>query len=137
MTEFSDPSSGVNAWYTWKGNDQVGKGKMTTTAVEPPQRVVQDLEFVEPWPSKAEVYLVISPVEDKVEVTWGFDQPADMMTKVMTIFMDMDVMLGPDFAAGLANLKQMAESRAAGRVEAERLAAEAKAAEAATAEPGG
>ena len=31
--EFSDPSSGPGAWYTWSGNQDVGSGKMTITAV--------------------------------------------------------------------------------------------------------
>ena len=124
VSEFSNPPSGKDAWYTWNGNEDVGRGKMTTLSADPPNRVVQDLEFFEPWPSKAEVYLAVEPTDSGVTITWGFDQPADFMTKVMTLFMDMDEMLGGDFAEGLVNLKGMAESASVIRREAERLAAE-------------
>jgi hypothetical protein len=125
--EFSDPASGKDAWYTWEGNKEVGKGKMTTLSVDPPNKVAQHLEFIDPFPSKAEIYLEITPAGDGVAVTWGFDQQADLMTKAMTLFMDMDAMLGGDFEEGLANLKGMGETAAAAREEAERQAAEAAA----------
>ena len=33
----------------------------------------------------------------------------NFMSKIMNVFMDMDKMVGPDFEAGLANLKAAAE----------------------------
>jgi hypothetical protein len=131
-TAFSSPPSGPDAWYTWEGNDEVGKGKMTTLSADPPNKVVQRLEFIAPFASVADVYLAVAPADAGVTVTWGFDQQADFMTKMMTLFVDMDAMLGGDFEEGLANLKGMAETAAATRVEAERVAAEeaAKAVEA-------
>jgi hypothetical protein len=111
-TEFSDPPSGLGAWYTWSGNDDVGSGRMEILLVEP-EKVVHQLEFIEPFASRAQSTVSMKAVADgKVEVTWGFDQDADFGTKVMTVFMDMDKMLGADFEKGLANLKQLVEADA-------------------------
>lgn len=133
-TAFSDPPTGVGAWYTWEGNEQVGKGKMTLLSSEP-AKVVHELEFIEPFPSKAQASVLVADAgPGKVKITWAFDQQADLMTKVMTVFMDMDAMLGADFEKGLANLGPMVESAAVARVAAEQKAAEEAAAAAAAAE---
>ena len=57
--EFSDPSGGVGAFYTWKGNDDVGSGKMTITALEENASVSEDLHFIEPFENTAKVKLTI------------------------------------------------------------------------------
>ena len=43
------------------------------------------------------------------EVTWLMRGPAPFVTKLMSVFVDMDKMIGKDFEAGLANLKAAAE----------------------------
>ncbi|MCB9779819.1 MAG: SRPBCC family protein [Alphaproteobacteria bacterium] len=129
--EFSDPASGVGAWYTWQGNDQVGKGRMEILSAEP-GKVVDKLEFIEPFPSVAEATLLMKDTgTDQVQVTWSFEQQADFPTKVMCVFMDMDAMMGPDFEKGLNKLQALVESDVAARKVAE---AEAKAAQEAAAE---
>lgn len=122
--EFSEPSFGTGAWYAWKGNDQVGEGKMTITAVEPGRKVDLDLEFIAPWQSKATVDYTLTPRPEGVEVVWGYDEQPAFTGKLFMMFMDMDAMLGADFEKGLASLKVKAEAAAAERVEAEARAAE-------------
>ena len=51
---FSTTSSGVGASYAWEGNKEVGKGKMTITD-EPGEKVVEKLEFIEPFQSLADI----------------------------------------------------------------------------------
>ncbi|NJK88004.1 MAG: hypothetical protein HC923_00485 [Myxococcales bacterium] len=59
---------------------------------------------------------------------------ADFMTKAMTLFMDMNEMIGRDFDKGLATLDEVANTEHVRRSEeAQRLAAEALAREAAAA----
>lgn len=110
--EYSDPPIGVGAWYSWSGNDDVGKGRMELVSVEP-LAVVHRLEFIEPFASVATATLSMKPIGDaEVEVTWAFDQAADFGTKIMTVFMDMDSMLGPDFEKGLGKLEVLVEADA-------------------------
>jgi hypothetical protein len=112
-TEFSNPPSGVGAWYTWSGNKDVGSGRMELLAAEP-NAVVHKLEFIEPFVSTAESTLSMKPAgEGKVEVTWAYDGDADFGTKVMCVFMDMDKMMGPDFEKGLGKLQKLVEADAA------------------------
>jgi len=123
--EYSENLTGVGAWYTWDGNEEVGRGKQTIIAVEP-GKVVQKLEFFAPWTGEAETALMWDGDAERSTVTWAFDQPADFPSKVMGVFMSMEDMLGPDFEAGLASLKPLVEAAAM-----ERAAAEADALEAA------
>jgi hypothetical protein len=114
-TEYSEPSSGVGAWYTWAGNDDVGSGRMEILA-SAADKVVHKLEFKEPFESLAESSVIMKTVgEEQVEVTWAFDQQADFGTKVMLVFMDMDAMVGADFEKGLSRLKPLVEADARAR----------------------
>jgi hypothetical protein len=106
--EYSEPSSGAGAWYTWDGNDEVGEGKMTIASVSA-EGVTYDLEFIEPFTSTAIVGIDVAPVgEDRAEVTWWMEGENDFMGKLMGVFMDMDAMIGADFEQGLENLEQAA-----------------------------
>ena len=132
---FSDPPTGLNAWYSWEGNDDVGSGKMTLTALSD-DKVVHHLEFFTPWTGEADAPFAVAAAGDgAVKITWSYVQEADFNGKMASLFMDMDAMLGPDYEAGLATLKGKAEADAKVRVAAaEKAAEEAAAAEQAAAE---
>lgn len=104
------PPSGVGSVYTWAGNKDVGEGRMTITASTPNESVVQKLEFLKPWTSTCEVHLTIAPEGAGSKVTWAMDGNNDMMAKVMSLFMNMDTMVGKDFDKGLGKLKTLTES---------------------------
>lgn len=112
-TDFSDPPSGVGAWYSWEGNKEVGVGKMTITEVVADKKVVQELAFFEPWESKGYVSFLLEPAGEGTQVTWTFDENAGFMMKAMGLFMSMDEMLGSDYEKGLASLKATVEAQAA------------------------
>jgi len=122
VSTFSDPAAGVGAWYAWKGNKQVGEGRMTVLTVTPTE-VTEDLSFTAPWQSQAKVTVRTEPQGEGLKLSWAYDQPADFSAKVMSVFMNMDTMMGPDFEQGLARLKILAEAAATARVEAELAAA--------------
>jgi hypothetical protein len=108
---FSEVSQGVGAWYTWKGDEAVGSGRMAITAAEPPFRVVEDLEFREPFESRAEVTMTLRPVEGGTEVSWKMASTNNFMGKAFGLLMDMDAMLGADFDKGLSRLAARVEAR--------------------------
>lgn len=128
LTYSSETPVGKGAWYTWEGNDQVGKGKMSIKETVENQKVVNDLEFIEPFPSTAVVTFTLTPEGENTKVTWGFDAPNNFMSKMFGLFVDMDEMLGKDFQHGLDKLKVAAEKSATERLAAEKAEAEAKAA---------
>lgn len=131
---FSDPGSGQGAYYTWSGNDDVGQGRMDLTTMEP-GKVVHHLTFIKPFEAEADASILWTEAGDSLEVTWTYDAENDFMGKAMSLFLDMDAMLGPDYEKGLAQLKTNTEKSAQERIAAEKKAAEEKAAaEAAQAE---
>jgi uncharacterized protein YndB with AHSA1/START domain len=132
----SENPAGKGAWYTWEG-EETGRGKMTIIETVDNQKVVDSLEFIEPFASKATVTFTLSPEGEGTRVVWAYDAEVDFMGKAFGLFMDMDKMLGGDFDKGLNKLAPRAEAAAQARVDAEAKAkAEAEAAAAAAAAAG-
>jgi uncharacterized protein YndB with AHSA1/START domain len=105
----SGPASGKGAVYGWEGNSQVGAGRMEITDTAPPSRVVIQLDFLKPFEAHNTAEFTLEPKGDATNVTWAMYGPANYVSKVMGVFMNMDSMIGKDFETGLANLKSIAE----------------------------
>ncbi len=132
--EMSGPESGVGASYSWNGNEKVGNGSMTITEVRPGEWVAMDLKFITPWEAQNITTFALSPEGEGTKVVWTMSGTNDFMGKLMSLFMDMDAMVGPDFERGLAKLDTVSQTaQAAANAAAEAAAAEAAAAEAAAA----
>lgn len=106
---YSGPASGKGAIYAWEGNNDVGKGSMEITDVKPGSRLDLDYRILEPFDSDCKVTFTATAKDGQTEVVWSMDGPADFMTKVVSVFVSMDKMLGANFAQGLANLKAVVE----------------------------
>jgi carbon monoxide dehydrogenase subunit G len=131
-TTMTGTPGAVGSRWEWSGNKDVGKGRMTITEARPGERIGIDLEFVEPFASRADTSFALAPEGSGTQVTWTMAGKLGFVEKAMGVFMSMDAMIGKDFEKGLAQLKAVSEAEAA------RLAAEAKAAaDAAVAAPAG
>lgn len=106
---YSGADSGKGAVYAWDGNDDVGKGRMEIVDSTPPHRVVIKLDFLKPFEGHNMAELTVEPKGGQTIVTWAMYGPSTFMTKLIGTFMDMDDMIGRDFAAGLAKLKTVVE----------------------------
>src|SRR4030095_6776448 len=65
----SATTSGVGASYSWEGNKEVGKGKMSIVESKPGEKVGTKLEMLEPMRSQADVAFTLqaeSPASTKV-----------------------------------------------------------------------
>jgi hypothetical protein len=100
---------GVGAVYTWNGNDKVGAGRMTIIEAVPGSKVGIQLEFLRPFASTSETSFLVVPEGDGCRITWLMKGTHGFVGRAMSIFMDMDRMMGPDFEKGLASLKAEAE----------------------------
>ena len=109
-TAFEGPASGVDASYSWKGNDSVGEGRLTITESQFETKVAMRLEFLKPFEVTNQVEFSVTPAADGTRVTWAMTGKNDFTSKVMAVFIDMEQMIGKDFEAGLADLKKLAES---------------------------
>jgi uncharacterized protein YndB with AHSA1/START domain len=106
----SGPANGKGAVYEWEGNTDVGKGRMEITDTSPPSKVIIRLDFVKPFEARNIVEFTLQPNGDSTHVIWAMHGPSPYISRLMSIFLNMDSMIGTDFEAGLANLKSVAES---------------------------
>jgi uncharacterized protein YndB with AHSA1/START domain len=106
---YSGAASGKGAVYEWNGNRHVGSGRMEILDATPPGRVVIKLDFLKPFEAHNTAEFTVVPHGDTTNVIWLMHGPAPFMSKLMQVFMNMDTMIGKDFATGLANLKRITE----------------------------
>jgi hypothetical protein len=110
---FSGAASGKGAVYEWDGNKNVGAGRMEVIEASTPSIVKIKLDFLKPFEGHNTDEFTMVPAGaqsgDTTNVTWAMYGPSAFMMKVMGTFMNMDKMIGDDFAVGLANLKAVAE----------------------------
>jgi Polyketide cyclase / dehydrase and lipid transport len=107
---FSGAAKGKGAVYEWNGNNDVGQGRMEVLDSDPSKVTIQ-LDFIKPVEGHNITEFRFAPSGGATNLTWSMNGPATFLTKVMCVFIDMDDMIGPDFEAGLANLKSVAESK--------------------------
>ena len=103
----------MGAAYAWEGDKNVGTGKMTILEATAPRKVVIKLEFLKPFAATNTAEFTMQPDHGSTTVTWAMYGKSNFLSKVMCTFMSMDKMVGPDFEAGLASLKAVAEKPAA------------------------
>jgi hypothetical protein len=106
---FGTTTSSKGAYYAWEGNKDVGQGSMEIIESIPHSMIVLKLDFIKPFEGHNIVEFKLVAQADMINVTWMMRGPANFMTKLMSVFVSMDSMVGKDFELGLANLKAIAE----------------------------
>ena len=105
---YSGATAGQGAVYEWQGNKKVGKGRMEILSAQPTATSIK-LDFLQPFESHNHSNFLLQPEGNVTRVTWTMDGPNTFMSKLMSVFVSMDKMIGKDFEAGLGNLKSAAE----------------------------
>lgn len=105
--DYSGPDSGVGATWAWKSASQ-GEGRMSFTAAEPGRRVAYDLYFPDfGTTSTGDLSFVAQGAGTRVTWVMQGDMGRNPLYRWMALASD--GMIGPDFEAGLKNLKDLAE----------------------------
>jgi len=107
---FDGPTSGEGAKFAWDGNSDVGAGNMTITESVPNDHVRIRLEFIRPFAGVNDTLFTIKPVGDKTNVSWTMSGKYNFIGKAISLFMDCDKMVGPQFEKGLANMEAAAKA---------------------------
>lgn len=107
---YTGPDSGVGASYSWKGNRKVGEGNMAIIDVSRPDRVDLDVEFLKPFKARNKTVFALEPSGDGTQVTWTMTGVHNFLSRIMSVFVSMDKMVGKDFEKGLARLKADVEA---------------------------
>ncbi len=105
--EYGGPPAGPGARWRWQSASE-GNGEMEFTAAVPDQRVEYRLTFAD-FGMQSTGALTLTPAANGVRVTWSNegDMGANPVNRWFALFMDR--LVGPDFEAGLARLKALAE----------------------------
>ena len=102
-------TAGKGATYGWDGNKNIGSGSMEILDAPAPQKVSIKLDFTRPFEAHNIAEFTLAPSGDMTNVTWSMHGPVPYFGKIIHMFMDMDKMVGGQFAAGLADMKAAAE----------------------------
>ncbi|TDP74792.1 SRPBCC family protein [Roseateles toxinivorans] len=106
----SGAPAGKGAVYGWKGNKDVGSGRMEITDSTAPSQVQIKLDFFDPFEAQNRTTFSFQPQADgSTQVVWVMQGPMNYVSKLMSVFVSMDKMIGKDFETGLANMKAAAE----------------------------
>ena len=82
---------------------------MEVTGVVPARKLTIQLDFSKPFSAHNTVEYTLEPEGSGTKVTWKMFGPSPLVAKVMGLFFSMDSIVGKDFEAGLAKMKQLAE----------------------------
>ena len=115
---FSGPARGVGSSYHFAGK-QMGEGRMTIAELAPNQRVAIRAEFIKPMAATHRIEFTLQPAANgAVSLTWAMSGRNGFLGKAVSLFVDMDRMVGGEFEKGLADLKRISEAQAATAVAA-------------------
>jgi len=102
--------SGVGANYSWSGNKNVGRGRMTVTDSRPVEWIRIKLEFLKPFAATNTAEFTFKPNGNQTIVTWSMFGKSNLICRLMGLFLSMDKMVGTQFEKGLADLKAASEA---------------------------
>ena len=114
MTQtYSGASAGAGATYAWKGNKDVGEGKMTILESTPNSVVRINLEFIAPFAATNIAEFSLTPMVGGTTVAWTMTGRNNFMAKGANLVMNMDKLVGGDFEKGLTQLRTVSEAAVA------------------------
>ena len=99
---------GEGATYEWSSEDRdVGTGQMTILEANPGEYIEIKLEFFEPYESTTTTsFDFVAVDDDTTEVTWRMTGDNNFLSKAMSLFLNIEEMIGEDYEKGLANLDE-------------------------------
>ena len=106
---YGGAANGKGAVYEWRGNKDIGEGRMEITESTPSSKILLNLHFIKPFEATNTVEFTLVPDGDTTKVTQAMYGPSPYLSKLMTIFFSMEKMVGEKYEEGLASLKLLAE----------------------------
>ena len=106
---YDGADSGKGAIYAWDGDKNVGSGRMEILETAAPSKIVIKLDFFKPFEGHNTAEFTMLPQGNGTHVTWVMHGPANFMSRLIQVFINLDKMIGRDFEAGLAKLKTITE----------------------------
>jgi uncharacterized protein YndB with AHSA1/START domain len=106
---FAGAESGTGATSAWSGSGNAGRGRMTITASIPPESVTVAVDWERPFAVRNVNEFRLKPDGLNTRITWNMSGPNLFVMKLMSVFKNMDKMMGQHFERGLNDLRTIAE----------------------------
>jgi uncharacterized protein YndB with AHSA1/START domain len=106
---YQGAQQGVGAVSAWTARKTAGAGRAEITAATAPASVVVTVDFTKPFVAHNVNEFALRIAGAGTNVTWTMHGTNVFIAKVMSVFVNMDAMMGKHFEAGLGNLKAVAE----------------------------
>jgi hypothetical protein len=110
LNTYSGPEAGVGAVAEWVGK-KTGQGRATITESRPPEFIRQRMDWLKPMEGVSTVEFTFQPAGEQTKVTWAMYGQSNFMGRLMSLFMNMEKMCGPQFEQGLADLGKIAATK--------------------------
>jgi uncharacterized protein YndB with AHSA1/START domain len=113
---YSGPARGVGAVNSFDGNGKIGAGQAEIIESIAPTKLVLALRMDRPMKCLNRIEFTLAPlpnganVTKVTKVTWAMSGRQPFIGKLMSIFINMEKMVGGAFEAGLVDLKSRAEA---------------------------
>lgn len=107
--EYFGAENGIGAVTEWNSSGPGGKGRAAITDSVPFQEISVKVDFVKPFEAHNFNEFVFQPDGPSTKVTWSMRGTNRYFMKVMSVFLNMDRMMGKHFEDGLNDLKTVAE----------------------------
>ncbi|MES2038158.1 MAG: SRPBCC family protein [Pseudomonadota bacterium] len=106
---YSGAESGKGAVYAWKGNKQLGEGKMEILDTQPFHSLRLQINFYKPFAAQNTIEFHLEDKGGSTLVRHAMFGPSNFMSKLMGLFFNMDKMVGEKFDEGLLSIKNIVE----------------------------
>lgn len=104
---FDGLTFGAGAKTSWEGNRTVGAGSMTITDSRPYETIKFRMDFLKPMKATNTAAFTFTPQGGQTLVSWNMSGDNNFMSKLVSLFMSCEKMVGEQFDLGLANLKEV------------------------------
>jgi hypothetical protein len=106
---YSGSGSGVGAACAWEGSGSAGKAHMVITESEPNRKVLVQVDFERPFHAHNINEFVVEPGVNATTVTWNWHGENVYVLKLMSVFTNVNRMMGTHFETSLESLRKAAE----------------------------
>jgi uncharacterized protein YndB with AHSA1/START domain len=110
---YSGAPAGVGAASQWTSAGSAGEGHMQIIGATPPNQISVQVDFARPFTAHNLNEFSFAPEGSGTRVSWAMQGTNVFMAKLMSVFVNMDRMMGAHFEAGLRDLKAAAEGGSA------------------------
>ncbi len=106
---FGETASGQGATSEWTSKGRAGTGRMEMIESIAPVKITVKVELFKPFQACNINEFTLEPLDNMTRLTWAMRGTNPYLAKMMSIFVNMDRMMGKHFEAGLDSLKTLSE----------------------------